>query len=888
MFARLRSLARALFCRRNFETGMAEELRLHMDQYADDLVRLGVPRNEAQRRAHMELGGMNTIEEECRRSRGLNPFDELTRQTRYAVRLLRKSPGFTSTALLTIAVCLGANVTIFAAIHAILLRPLPFPDPHRLVLIYNTYPKAGVERDGASITNYYERRGKIPALSSISIYRIGMAIVGESRSAARLPLMQVSPEFFRTLGTGPVFGRGFTDAETSYKTDNVAILSASYWREHFRADPKIIGRTVRVDSFPKTIVGVLPPGFRFLSSDPAIFLPLASSLEQRTPDNRHSGGNVTQMVARLAPGYSLAQAQSQMDAQNANLERGDPKGKMMAEAGFRSLVVPLRADHVASIRPALLLLGAGVFVLLLIAVANVNNLFLVRACGCAKEVAIRKALGAARSAIVREVLIETVTIALAGGLLSLGVGAAGIRLLRLLGASRLPMGATISLDGVVIVVSLAGAILLGLALAVPVIFAHLRHSDAALRSETRSATAGRGIQFFRNAFVVVQVALAFVLLTGSCLLALSLKQALAVSPGFEATHVLTGQVSLFGHKYPGPESGLDFGNRLTALLENQPGIAAAGFVNNVPLSGNTGKSAATVVGHVFQPRESPRGHYSYGVGGDYFKAMGFQLAAGRFLAGSDSRRVERVCVVDEDFARYYWPGQSALGHKLFMGASAQADNKTFTIVGVVKSVKQAGLTDDAAQGAVYYPYLHRADNNIFVAIRAFSNPEQLRRILERSVHEIDPELAVTDIRSMERRIDESLTDKRSPALLAELFAAIALLLTTIGTYGVLSYTVALRRREIGVRMALGARPEQIRNSIRAVTLRLFAAGSVLGIMGAWAMSKSLSTMLFHVAPFSSSVLAIAVLVMAAIGLAACAIPAWRAAQVSPAEALAEL
>ena len=700
--------------------------------------------------------------------------------------------------------------------------------------------------------------------------------------------MQVSPEFFQTVGIAPAFGRTFTEAETSYKTDHVAILSDSYWREHFQADPNVIGREIRVDSFPKTIVGVLPPGFRFLSSNPQIVMPLASSPEERAPNNRHSGGNVTQMVARLAPGASLAQAQSQIDAQNTRLERGDPQGKMIAEAGFRSLVVPLRADHVAPIKPALWMLAAGVFFLLLIAVANLSNLLLVRASAQAKEIAVRKALGATRGAIVRGVLIETLIVALAGGLLSLVAAAAGIRLLRVLGASSLPMGDTISLDPMVAMASFLGAILLWLALAVPVIFAHLRHSADALRSETRSATASRGIQFLRHSSVVVQFALAFVLLTGSGLLALSLKQTLAVSPGFEVTHALTGQVSLIGYKYPDPQSGLAFGNRLTTMLEMQPGVAAAGFVTNVPLSGNSGKSAATVIGHVSQPSEAPRGHYSYGVGGDYFKAMGFQLVSGRFLTSDDSHRSERVCVVDEDFARYYWPSQRALGHKLFMGATAHPDKEAFAIVGVVKSAKQAGLTDEAAQGAVYYPYLDRADNNIFLAIRAFSKPEQLKRTLERSVHQIDPELAVSDIRSMEQRIDESLTGKRSPALLAELFAAIALLLTAIGTYGVLSYTVAQRRREIGVRMALGARPEQIRNSLRAIMLRLFAAGSALGALGAWAMANSLSAILFHVAPFRVPVLIASALLMALIGLVACAIPAWRAGRVSPAEALAQL
>jgi len=444
VFQRVRSLFRVLTSRRDFEAGMAEELRIHIEQYTDDLMRSGASREEASRRARMEFGGFDGVKGDCREARGLYPFDELERELRYAFRLLRKTPGFTATALLTLALCLGANVTIFAVIDAILLRSLPFPDAGRLVTVFNTYPKAGVERDGASLPNYYERRGRIPAFSSLSIYRFGTAIIGEAGSTEREQITQVSPDLFSTLGAGPAFGSVFTDSETSYQTDHVAILSDAYWKQHFNADPHVIGHTIRVDGFPKKVIGVLPPSFRFLSSESQLYLPLASSPEQRSPAERHSGGNVTQMIARLKPDATLAQAQSQIDAQNTVLEKDDPQAKMMAEAGFRSLVVPLHADQVAAVRPTLLLLQAGVFALLLIGTVNLVNLLLVRASGRSKELAVRQALGASRRHVATEVVVETTLLTLAGGLLGLAVGAAGIRLVAALGAARLPFGAHIA------------------------------------------------------------------------------------------------------------------------------------------------------------------------------------------------------------------------------------------------------------------------------------------------------------------------------------------------------------------------------------------------------------------------------------------------------------
>jgi len=884
----MRSLLGVLVARPDFEAGMKEELRFHIEQYAEDLMRSGVPRDEALRRARMELGGLNTVKGECRQARGVYLFDEFARELRYAARLLRKTPGFTMTALLTLAVCLGANLTIFAVIDAILIRPLPFPDAGRLVTMYNTYPKAGVERDGSSVTNYYERRGRIPAFSSLSIYRFGTSIVGEPGSTERLQITQVSPDFFTTLGAGPAVGSVFTDAETTYQTDDVAILSDGYWKEHFNADPHVIGRGIRADGHLRTVVGVLSPGFRFLSSESQLYFPLSSRPEDRLPAERHSGGNVIQMIARLKPGATLAQAQSQIDAQNAALERDDPQAKMMADAGFRTLVVPLHADQVAAIRPTLLLLEAGVLALLLIGAVNLMNLLLIRASARSKEIAVRQALGASQRHVVSEVLVETTLLTLAGGLLGIIAGIGGIRLVAALGADRLPLGAHIHPDAGWAMVALAAAIVLGALLAAPIAWFNLRlQPSSGLQSEARGGTAGRATQTLRHGFVVAQIALAFVLLAGTGLLGLSLKRAMAVSPGFESDHVIAGQISLVGNKYPSPEAGLAFSERLTDELGHQPGVLFAGVSNNIPFSGASGKSAATVVGHVLRAGESPRANYSYGVAGDYFRAMGFSLIAGRFLTGADSRIRVRVCVVDEDFARYYWPQTSAVGHRLFQGSEAGPDAEAFTVVGVVGSVKQAGLTDDAAEGAVYYPYIYRAENNIFVAVRGSVQPESLASTLRRSARQIDPELAVNDIQSMDERIAESLVVRRSPALLGGIFSGIALLLITIGTYGVLSYAVAQRRREIGVRVALGARPEQIRAQFLSVALRLLAAGMILGLAGAWVAGKTMQTVLFHVPAHSPVILAGSAAIIAAFSLIACMLPSRRAARISPIEILAD-
>ena len=800
---------------------------------------------------------------------------------RFAFRQLRKAPTFTVTALATIAICLGANLAIFAVINSILLRPLPFPNADRLVTIFNTYPKAGVENDGSSITNYYERRDNIPAFESLSLYMERVETVGDPGSMQQEEIARISPEFFTTLGVSPAIGRNFIGEEAADQK-NVIILTDAFWRQRFDSDPDVLGRDTRINGIARKIVGVLPPAFRFLSSEARVFLPIKSDMEQRGPKARHSGGGGTHMIARLKPGATIAEAQAQIDAHNDAVEKDNPEAKMMAEAGFRSLVVPLHADHVRSIRPTLLLMQGGVFFLLLIGAVNLINLFLIRASDRAKEMAIRQSMGASRGHVVRQVVTETVLLTATGGLLGVLVGAWGTQLLQILGAARLPLGAHIAFDGWLASLGLGGAVILGIVIATPIAWFNLRsHLANALQSESRSGTINRATQRLRHGFIIAQIALAFILLAGAALLGLSLKNVMAVSPGFRADHVLTGECTI---SWPLGKDSVGIVDRLLESIRQQPGIPAAGTITSIPLSGDSGKAAFTPKGYVPPPGQSVHGHYSYGISGDYFTALGIPLREGRLLTSADSHGSERVIVVDEDFARRYWPNGGALGQRVFEGSDSD-DAKLFTIVGVVGTVKQAELTEAQGQGAVYLPYVHRVGASVFVVTRTSQRPEAFAETLQKLVRAAHPELAFDNIRSMEARIDESLIARRSPALLAGIFAGVALLLAAIGTYGVLSYAVAQRRREIGIRMALGAQRRQIGTQFLSLGLRLLAAGTILGLIGAWLAGRAMQSVLFDVPTLPIATLLGTALVLGSVSLIACLIPARRATKVDPMVAL---
>lgn len=886
MLARLRSVLAAVFGRSHFEDGMAEELRFHLEQETERLVRQGVPPDEAARRARLAFGSVNNVKDDCREARGLRLLDDLARNGRWAFRQWRRSPGFTASALATIGLCLGANLAIFAVVDSILLRPLPFPDADRLVRVFNTYPKAGVLDDGASVTNYYERRGGIAALPALAIYRADTAIVGEPGSTDREDIMRVSPDFFATLDVGPVKGRGFTDAEMTPGADDVVIVSDEFWRQRLGGGASgAIGRRVRVNGAPYTVVGVLPRGFSFLSSGAGLYLPLSSAPARRGPAERHSGNSID-MVARLAPGATIAEAEAQLAAENDALAGSYPGAKVIAASGFHTVVVPLHADHVAAVRPSLVLLQAGALFLLLVGVVNLANLLLVRASARGKELAVRQALGASRGHVVRAILVETVVLTLAGGLVGLPIGAGGIRALGALGLDRLPLGTHITFDAPVAIAGVAVACLLGLAAGMPIAwFSVHRQAAAALRAESRSSTPGRAAERLRHGFLVAQVALAFTLLAGTGLLGLSLEHAMAASPGFRPDHVLSGHLSLPEPGYATGAAIERFSERLTDALRQQPGVVAAGVVTNVPLSGQNLKSGMRVEGYVPRPGESAHGHYGYGVGGDYFAAMAPSLVSGRLPTADDLRGATRVCVVDEDFARHYFQNGAAVGRRLFQGPDVQPEARAFTIMGVIAPMKQAALTEHAAQGAVFFPFRERLDNQFYVLVRTRVPPAAFTDTLRHVVRSLDPDLPVSDVASMDTRIADSLVARRSPALLAGLFSCMAVLLTAIGIYGVVGYAVAGRRREIAVRMALGATPREIRARFLSMAWRLVAVGTAIGLVGAWLAGRTMQAVLFRVSAIDARVLIATAAVTSAAAVGACLLPSARAARVPPIEAL---
>jgi len=803
---------------------------------------------------------------------------------RQILRRLARERGFSATVLLTLALCIGANVAIFAVVDAILVRALPYPEPARLVTTVNAYPGAGVERAGASLPNYYDRRVAIKAFASTAIWQGGNAIVGDAGSPQRIERDRVSPEFFATLGVPLAMGRTFTEDEMFYKDSARMILTDGFWRSRFNADPEVVGKTLIVDSLPVTVVGVLPPGFRYLSSKAQFFIPLASNADDRKPDRRHS--NNMQLIARLAPDASIAVAQAQIDALNTQQIADDPFASLLKGARFRTDVFSLHEDHVREIKPILLLLQGGVLALLLIGGVNLVNLLLIRASGRAKEFAVRQALGAGGRHLAGQIMLETVLLATVGGLLGLAAGAVGIRLLGVLGTEHLPLGATIVFDGRLALIALGASMLVGLCLALPVVWFSL-HARLApvLQAESRGGTVSRAAQRVRHGFIVTQVALAFVLLSGAGMLGLSLQRVLATSPGFRPEQVLTGNIALPWKGYPENEPRLAFMERLLAELRTQPGVLAVGLISGLPMGGNVNNSATSIEGQDPAPGESVRAHYMSPTIGEYWQAMGIPLIEGRFLEDADNHRDLRVCLVDQDFAKRYWPGQSPVGRRI--SSNPKFDGKeAFTIVGVVGVVKQRELAETSAQGAIYFPMKgNYTPNGFSVVLRTAMEPTALAPMLQKVVLKLDPALPVDELKPMQAWIDESMLARRSPALLAGIFAAVALLLAAVGTYGVLAYAVNQRRREIGVRMALGALPQQVLAQFLGLGAKLLLAGIVLGMLGAWGVGRAMQNVLFGVGAIHLGVLAATAAVMLVVVLLATFLPSHRASRVSPIEAL---
>jgi predicted permease len=804
---------------------------------------------------------------------------------RIATRRLAKSPIFTATALATLALCIGANLTIFAVVDAVLIRSLPFPKAERLVTMYYVYPRLPSASPGASVTNYYERRGKIPALASIAEIDENSTVVGETGATAIEKLGRVTPEFFSTLGVRPLMGRPFTDGEMTYQTDHEAIITYEYWQSAYGSDPRVLEKTIRLDGDVKRIVGVLPPRFRFLSFHAPVYMPLSTEEAERDRRSRHNVGKI--LIGRIAEGATLADVQAQIDALDLVLAPDFPYAKIVADAGAHTVVAPLRADFVASVRPMLLLLQAAALFLLLIGCVNMVNLLMIRASNRSREMAIRMALGAGRAQVALDVITETMVLALAGALLGLWVGDVGIRFLGLLGVNQLPLGAEVVFDGRLAVAALIGALAVGACVSAPIMWFNLNGAPAgALKAEGRGLTASAATLRLRRGFIAAQIALAFVLLVGAGLLGISLRRAMAVAPGFRPEHAITGEFNLTWHGYPELPTFRKFFDRLDEKAATLPGISAVGAATFIPVSGPAEGDVMTVKGYVPAPGESVTPvNDRIGVAGDYFAAMGIPLISGRFLGAQDARNEQLTCVVDEAFARHYWPKGGAVGHEIYDGTDAPPDAKFFTIVGVVGTVKQADLTEKTSHGAMYIPYSREFFRQYHLVARTALPPEAVANTLVRMVREVDPDVALTHLRTMDVQISDSLATRRTPALLAAVFAGSALLLATIGLYGVMAYAVAQRTREFGVRIALGARNQDVLRLVFVEGLRLAAIGLAGGVGLSFLLTRYMRSMLYGVSSDDPAALAC---VAAAIGLivsVACLVPARRATKVDPIVAL---
>ena len=811
---------------------------------------------------------------------------------KFAFRQLLRNPGFTAVAVLTLAICIGANLAIFAVVDAILVRSLPFPESDRLVVVHNAYPQTGIERGQATIANYLERRKSIEAFESVSMYREQSYTIGESDSSRRVICADVTPEFFETLGVRLALGEPFTDAHLDFGPNLVAILTDKFWRSYFGGDPDVLGRRIIINSENAIVIGVLPPRYRYLSSNAEIYRPLAHHPQIRTLPGRHSELARTfdgQMVARLAKHSSIVEARTQLNVLNEQWLAVDPMGQSIKDTGFHTVVAPLREDYVRSVKPMLLLVQTGVLCLLMIGGINLVSLQLVRATGRLKETAIREALGASRWNIGRSVLVETTILSLAGGALGVWIAVAGIRLMRSLGVTQLPLGADISFDHRIAAASIVASLVVGVCISLPIIAMTRRVSpQLCLQSETRGATVSRSVQRLRQTFIIAQIAIAFVLLCGASLLGLSLRRTLEKPTGFASEQVLTGQMTLPWMNYRGPATKIPFVRRLLEEVRTLPGVTHAAVSSALPFT-TEGATVRTIRAEGMNSPSSGslQAHYFSYVSPEYWKTMGIPLLQGRLFDEVDLQDKPRfapgVAVIDEVFARKYWHNGDAVGRTFSTILAEAKEGRDLTVIGIVGSVKQTDLSETHKLGAVYEPYSFSTDLRLLV--RASVPVNTLIPSVKKRVREIDPEIPIENFKTLQTYIDESLIARRSPAILAGIFAGIALLLATIGTYGVLAYAVAQRRREIGVRMALGAVPDQIARQFLLFGLRLLAMGLLLGCVGAWAAGRAMQGVLFEVPSFHIPILAGAAIAMGLVILIASLLPAIRAARISPMEAL---
>jgi predicted permease len=852
-----------------------EEIQAYLDMVTEENIRQGLTPQEARRNALVEVGGVEQVQERVREIR-MGQFIETTwRDIRFGVRALVHSPIFTVVTVLSLALGIGANTAIFSVVNGLLLRPLPYPESEQIVDVWHTPPQQsfpGLDRFSVSPANYLDWKAQSNAFEQMAIYTYtGLSL---STSNDPLPLIgaAVSSDFFSVLRTNAMQGRTFTPDEEQPGRDQVVVISHGLWQRAFGANPNIVGQTLTLNSRSFTVVGIMPAGFQ-LPREADLWVPLAWDDKERQTRSIHD----YIVIARLKQSVSLPQAQAEMSTISTRLEQQYPE----ENSGWGAVVIPLREDLVGDIRTALLVLFSAVGFVLLIACANVANLMLARGANRQKEIAVRIALGAGRARLVRQLLTESVLLAVTGGVLGLLLAVWGSRMLVRLGS--LPNSGDIGIDtwalGFTLLVSFAAGIIIGI---VPA----LQFTKSSL-SETLKQGSGRTggspmKQHTRKALVVSEVALSLVLLIGAGLMIRSFWKLQNVDPGFDTSNALTMSVALTPIRYSEPHQQLAFLDRAMEQIRAVPGVVSVGTTTTIPLAGGGSTQPFSIEGRPTGTiAEQPMAQTRY-ISPDYFKAIGIPLRQGRFFSDQDRDNSVPVIIISEAMARRFWPGENPIGKRLT--PSFHSKEGAREIVGVVGDVKARGLDSDAST-MMYLPYKQAPRPFMSFVVRTSSNPESLVQPVSRAIYSIDKEQALTDVQTMDQVLMQSLSDRRFNMTLLLTFAGVALVLAAVGVYGVMNYTVTLRRRELGIRMALGAKASDVLRLVLRQGLTLTLIGVGAGLISAYALTRLMASLLYGVTATDYLTFASVSAVLIVVGLVASFVPARRATKVDPTIAL---
>ncbi len=849
-----------------------EELRFHIEQRTAENITAGMSAEAAAREARKRFGNSQSVREECRDVRGASFGEETWRDIRFGLRMLHKNPGFTTVAVLTLALGIGANTAIFSVINGVLLNPLPYDHPGQLVNLREAPPQGSqMIVSGGAFTDWRENSASFDVMSVVR--GIEMNLTGEGEPE-RISGLQVSASYLQALRLQPELGRGFSSEEDKPGGDNkVIVIGHGLWHRRFGADRNVVGRTIRLDGQTHTVLGVLPPNATLVGQergDPQFLIPFVFGTEiWHTTRASHS----FKVIARLKSTVTIKEAQVELTGIKRRLQPLYPKWK----ENWGVMVVPLHEYVTGKVKPTLLVLMGAVGFVLLIACANVANLLLAKAASRQKEMAIRTALGASRWRVMRQVLTESSLLALLGGLLGIGLGYWGVQMLSQWSGATLPRVGEIALDLRVLVFSLLASVGTGLLFGlVPALRVSAPNLNLTLKEGGRGSTRGSQNRV-RVGLIVAELGLAVMLLTGAGLLLRSFFRLLNVDPGFNRRNTLALDVSLPDAKYRSGEDQARFFRQIFESLEALPGVEAAGMASSLPMQGSSYDSAVRVPGRENQPEPGYNARFDF-VAGNYFRALGIPFVKGRdFSPRDNSTNAPRVVVFNEALVKKIFPNEDAVGRRIgFWGAE-------WEIVGVVRSVRQNRLDDDRMD-RLYLPQAFFWGSGSLV-VRTKGSPLALADSIRKQILALDPDQSVSNIRTMEQAISGSLSARRLTLTLLGLFAALALGLAVIGLYGVMAYTVAQRAHEIGIRMALGAQRTDVLRLILRHGLALTSLGVALGLIGALALTRVLRSHLYEVGTTDPGTFIAVSLLLVVVALLACLIPARRAAKVDPMVAL---